>query len=71
MRVTASQLRADVYNLLDSVLESSIPVEVVRNGRVLRIVADKRTPKLARLKRRDCLNCDPADLIHRDWTRPL
>ena len=38
MRITASRLRADVYNLLDRVLESGEPLEVERNGHVLRIV---------------------------------
>ncbi|MGD0131001.1 MAG: type II toxin-antitoxin system prevent-host-death family antitoxin [Bryobacteraceae bacterium] len=42
MRVTASKLRADIYNILDETLKTGIPVEVVRKGRVLKIV-----PKLS------------------------
>ena len=38
MRVTASKLRADIYNILDETLKTGIPVEVVRKGRVLKIV---------------------------------
>ena len=42
MPITASQLRADVYNLLDRVLETGEPLEVLRNGHVLRIVGRRR-----------------------------
>lgn len=39
--LTASQLRADVYNVLDQVLTTGEPARIVRNGRVLHIVADR------------------------------
>lgn len=38
MKITISQLRADIYNLLDHVLESEVPLEVERNGRLLKII---------------------------------
>jgi prevent-host-death family protein len=37
MRVTASKLRADLYNILDESLKTGLPVEVVRKGRVLKM----------------------------------
>jgi hypothetical protein len=43
MPITASQLRADVYNLLDRILETGEPLEVVRNGQVLRISGRRRS----------------------------
>jgi hypothetical protein len=39
--MTASPLRGDIYKILDSVLETGTPVEIERNGRILRIVADR------------------------------
>ena len=77
--MTASQLRQNIYQLLDRVLESGVPLEIERKGRKLRIIADGPRDKLDNLKRRDCLVGDPDDLVHMDWseewrpssTRPL
>jgi hypothetical protein len=67
-RLTASQLRADVYRVLDRVLESGLPVEIERKGRVLKIEADKPTSKLSRLVKRPYLRGQPEDIIHMDWS---
>ena len=67
--VTASQLRQDVYNLLDKVLESGTPLEIRRKGRVLRIVPDKPAQSpLGGLKSHDTVIGDPDDLVHLDWS---
>jgi hypothetical protein len=73
-RLTASRLRANVYRVLDQVLETGIPVEVERHGRRLRIVtADSGSPapagRLRRLKARKYLRCAPEALVHVDWSR--
>ncbi len=68
-RYTASELRADVYRVLDSVLETGLPVEIERKGRVLKIVGDKPAPKLAKLVKRAYLSGPPEDIIHMDWSR--
>lgn len=69
MRVTASQLRADVYNLLDRVLETGEPLEIERGGRVLRVVAEPRGSWIDRLVVRDgVLVGDPEELVHVDWS---
>jgi len=69
MRVTASQLRANVYRLLDEVLETGTPIEVERKGRTLRIVAEQPRGKLDRLvSRRDYIKGDPTSLVHLDWS---
>ena len=36
--ISATKLRRNLYDILDSVLDTGIPVEVERNGRRLRIV---------------------------------
>jgi antitoxin (DNA-binding transcriptional repressor) of toxin-antitoxin stability system len=68
MSVTATQLREDIYQILDKVLESGHPVEILRNGRKLRIVAVDPPSKLARLIKRDCIVGDPNDLNSIDWS---
>ena len=67
MRVSASKLRENIYSILDEVLESGVPVEIKRKGKLLRIVPEKTKSKLSRLKKRDCIVGDPEDLVHMDW----
>jgi hypothetical protein len=69
MTLTASKLRENVYRILDRVLETGEAVEVVRKGRVLRIVADTPSSRLARLKRRACIRGNPDDLVEIDWSK--
>ena len=49
MAITASDLRQDIYRILDSVLDSGQPVEVERRGRRLKIAAVAPVSKLSRL----------------------
>jgi hypothetical protein len=67
--ITASKLRENVYQILDSILETGEAVEVVRKGRVLRIVADTASSRLGRLKKRDCIKGNPEDLVEIDWSK--
>jgi hypothetical protein len=69
MRVTASRLRADIYNILDETLKTGIPVEVVRKGRILTIIPESKPSKLSRLKKRDYIVGDSDDIIHMDWSK--
>jgi hypothetical protein len=67
--VNPSELRANIYRLLDQVLETGIPLEVERNGRTLRIVPDQQLPKLARLRpHRDAVVGNAEDLAELDWS---
>jgi antitoxin (DNA-binding transcriptional repressor) of toxin-antitoxin stability system len=71
MALTASKLRENIYRLLDQVLETGVPVEIVRGRRRLKIVpADEpATSKLDRLTARPkVLKGDPQDLVHLDWS---
>jgi len=67
MTVTASKLRANIYRVLDEVLETGVPVEVVRKGTVLRIVSEAKPSKLSRLKKRTAFIGDPDDIFKIDW----
>lgn len=69
--ITASKLRENVYRILDQVLATGVPVEIVRRGRVLRIVpADSVVgDRLDRLEAHpEAVEGDPADLAHVDWS---
>jgi antitoxin (DNA-binding transcriptional repressor) of toxin-antitoxin stability system len=69
-RLNASRLRADIYRVLDRVLESGVPIEVERHGRIIKIVPDKPTAKLDRLVRRPrFFKCDPDEIVHMDWSK--
>ncbi len=67
--LTASKLRENVYGILDQVLETGTPVEVVRKGKVLRIVPETPAPKLARLKRRKAYKGDADQILGIDWLK--
>jgi len=68
--ITPSKLRADIYRLLDEVLETGEPLVITRNGRTLRIVPDP--PERVRIedlpKHPDGLIGDPEDIVHMDWS---
>lgn len=75
MALTASKLRANVYRLLDQVLETGEPLEIERNGRLL-VIAPK-APKEPEVKqsiwdrlprRQGAIIGDPDELIHIDWS---
>lgn len=69
MIVNASQLRKDVYRLLDRVLATGQPLEVIRNGRLLRIVPATGASRLDRVPvKADLVTGDPGDLADLDWT---
>ena len=68
MLMTASKLRENIYNVLDNVLETGIPVEIQRRGKLLKIVSAGVQSKLANLKKHDVLKEDPEDIVHMDWS---
>jgi len=66
---SVSRLRADLYNVLDRVLETGVPVEVERKGRRLRIVPVEQGERLASLTLHpDYLRGDPEAIVHLDWS---
>ncbi len=69
MSVTASQLRKDIYNMLDSVIETGKPIKIVRKNRELEIIAVKEKNNLEKLIPHKCMNDDPESFIHTDWSK--
>jgi len=70
MAVTASQLRQDIYRLLDQVAETGAPLEVERKGKHLRIVPVETRSKLDNIKGDpNAITGDPGDLPDIHWDR--
>jgi antitoxin (DNA-binding transcriptional repressor) of toxin-antitoxin stability system len=69
MVITASELRQNIYRLLDEVLETGVPLEIERKGKRLQIVPEQPRSKLDRLAPHPgSIVGDPDDLIHMDWS---
>ncbi|MDJ0765313.1 MAG: type II toxin-antitoxin system Phd/YefM family antitoxin [Myxococcota bacterium] len=69
MSITASELRSNIYKLIDEVIETGIPIKISRKGKIVKLVPEEYRPKLTRLvDRKDYLLTDPKELIHLDWS---
>lgn len=68
MALKASALRKDIYHILNQILETGAPVEIEWRGKILKILLAEPRSKLAGLKPRPYLLCDPEELVHLDWS---
>jgi hypothetical protein len=69
LATTASKLRANIYRMLDEVLETGQPLEIQRNGKTLVIAPKEQQSIWDRLPRREgFIVGDPDELIHIDWS---
>ena len=68
-KVTPTQLRANIYNLLDEVLRTGLPLEINKGDKKLRIVPVEQVDKLKNLiSRPESIQGDPDDLAEINWT---
>ena len=66
--VTPTQLRTNIYNLLDEVLKTGLPLEIKKGDKKLRIVPVDQVDKLKNLiTRPEVIQGDPDDLVEIDW----
>ena len=66
--VTPTELRKNLYNLLDEILKTGIPLEIDRGGKRLKIVPVETINKLHNLvDRPDVIEGDPLDLVNISW----
>ena len=79
MAVSATQLRQNIYALLDEALETGKPIEIERKGKVLRIVPEpvetdddisdeELSKKFGAWKREGWVVGDVEDLIDVEWS---
>lgn len=65
--ITATQLRANIYQVLDRILETGIAQEVKRGDSKLVILPAKSRRRLKDRPRRDGLNCTIDELVATSW----
>ncbi len=65
--ISATELRKNIYNLLDQILKTGTPLEIKRKGKVLKIIPEKKVKKLQNLKKRKGFNGKPDDIIYMNW----
>lgn len=66
--VTPTQLRTNIYNLLDDILKTGLPLEIKKGDKKLRIVPVDQVDKLKNLiLRPDVIQGDPDDLAEISW----
>lgn len=69
MIYTATKLRQNLYNILDSVIDNGIPVEIERKGVLLKIIPEKPVSKWDRLEEHSVINGDPESIVSIDWSK--
>lgn len=66
--ISVTELRSNIYNLLQEVLDTGVPIEINKGGRKLRIAPLEPVDKFANMvERPDVINGDPEDLVHIEW----
>lgn len=61
--MSITSLSAQLYEVVDKVIETGLPVEIERNGHKVRIVVEEKKRKLANLSYHDCIVGDPEELV--------
>ncbi len=71
MTITPTQLRANLYKVLDQVIETQQPIEINRNGQIVKLVFEKKKNrgKLINLTAHpETLCVEPETIVHMDWS---
>lgn len=70
--VTPTELRANIYNILEEVLRTGVPIEVNKGGRRLKIVPIEKVDKFQNLiSRPDVIQGDADDLVDIHWEKEV
>jgi hypothetical protein len=66
--VTPTELRKNLYNLLDQVINTGVPLQINRGGNFLQITPVEKINKLDKLvSRPDVIVGNPDDLVSINW----
>lgn len=66
--ITITELRANLYNIVDQLIQTGAAVEVQCNGHKIKIILADAPSKLERLTPKPyAFNGDPEDIVHCDW----
>ena len=70
--ISPTELRSNIFKLLDEVISSGIPIEINKGGKLLRIVPVEKSNKLANLSLRpDIIVGNPDDLVDISWEKEV
>jgi prevent-host-death family protein len=70
--ITVTELRGNIYRVLDEILETGVPIEVTKGGKKLRITPVARKNKLQNLvPRPDVINGNPDDIVDISWEKEI
>lgn len=69
MAISVTKLRANLYEIVDRVIETGVPVEIERKGKRILLQPVKPKSKLQRLAANpDTIIGDPEEIVHMDWS---
>ena len=63
MSMSITALRQQLFKVVDQVIATGIPVEIKRNGHIVKIVLDDKKSKLGNLVKHDCIVGDSEELV--------
>ena len=70
--ITATALRGNIYQILDDILNTGVPIEINKGGKKLIIAPVEQTDKLQNLKKRkNFIKGDPEDLVNISWEKEI
>ena len=70
--ITVTELRGNIYNLLDEVLNTGIPIEINKGGKKLKIIPVVKSKKLQNLvSRPNVIKGNPDDLVDISWEKEV
>lgn len=66
--ITLTELRGNLYQLIDQVIDTGMPLDIERKGHHIKITVEPTSLKTDRLIERPGVIIDPNDdLIHNNW----
>ena len=70
--ITVTELRGNIYKLLDEVLDTGIPIEINKGNKKLRIISVKTKNKLHNLvSRPNVIKGNPDELVEISWEKEI
>ncbi len=70
MTITPTDFRKNLFNLLDTLLDTGKVLEINRNGHIFKVIPPKKTKKLDRLvPHKDAVVGNSDDFIDMDWSK--
>lgn len=72
MSMSVTALRQQLFNVIDQVIATGIPIEIKCNGHIVKIILDDKKSKLGNLVKHECIVRDPEELVNlspQEWDK--